>query len=132
SPFGSDFDDFILNIHADHLVQRNSQGAYAKIGFRKQTAVTVDYSRGTTDCSHSFKFLLRRCPNKNSTIVKTYTMNLGSDSAGAMTSDMPEPNSFLDIEKTASFSTTERFGGCPLPFPSVNLLYGGGVPVLVQ
>ena len=131
-PFGSDFDDFSLSLNGTHLIEKDGQGAFVKIGYAKKTSVTVNYSRGTTDCAHSFKFMLRKCPNKTSTVTKTVQLNIGTGSTGSVTFDVPSTNLFLDIEITAAGSSLKKYGGCGLPIPMTNLLYGGGVPVLAQ
>jgi hypothetical protein len=131
-PFGSDFDDFFLTLSGSHLVEKDALGAYAKIGFRESSKIKVSYRRGTTDCSHQFRFLIRKCPNKDSTVKKTYTLNPGRGDSAEVTFDISGKNLFLDIEIVASASSTKQFGGCTLPIPITSLLYGGGVPVLIQ
>ncbi len=130
-PLGSDFDDFILTLTGDFLVEKDAMGAFAKIGATKGHAISVDYQRGTSDCSHAFKFLLRKCPNKESTVAKTYTFSPNVSSAGHFDFTPPAGQYFLDIEMDVGSSTNHQYGGCTVPFPLSNMLYGGGVPALV-
>lgn len=129
-PFGGDFDDFTLTLAGPLILEKDSNGAQGRIGSRSKGRVAVSYSRGTTDCSHLFRFKWRKCPNKDSTVVKTAELDVGRGDSGQLQLEIPASKLFLDVELATSASSTKNFGGCPLPMTVTTALYGGG-PVLV-
>lgn len=129
-PFGGDFDDFALTLSGPMIVEKDSNGAQGRIGSRSKGKISVSYSRGTTDCSHLFRFKWRKCPNKDSTVVKSAELDVGRGESGQLELDVPASKLFLDIELATTASSTKKFGGCPLPTTVTTALYGGG-PVLV-
>jgi hypothetical protein len=127
---GSDFDDYYLTFNGEMLV--NKGNAYnGELALKPGADVALSYKRGTTDCSHNFVFIFRRCPNKGATEVGRQELNIGRNNSGSITLKSPAKASFLDIVMKVSASTTRQYGGCGLPTPVENRLYNSLQPGFV-
>lgn len=127
-PLGSDFDDYVLTITGSHLLLESSLPTSGRIGVSKSGEVQVAYRRGTTACAHDFAFVVRRCPNKDSTELARFKLDIGAGNTGTTTFKVPKGNVFLDIVMTVNSSSRRDYGGCTLPTTITNKLYGNALP----
>lgn len=99
-PFDVDYDDYTFAISGPKVLFDKALPFGFAIGAKEPTSVTVTYSRGKTTCNHSFEFVARKCPNKNSTVVEgPFTLNGSSQSQ--LTFELRKTNVFVDVKFTA-------------------------------
>ena len=126
-PLGSDFDDYKLDLEGE-LTREGALPTAGRIGMKKKGSVTINYIRGTTACSHDFAIVVRRCPNKDAKELARHKLIIGSGNSGSTSFKVTHDNVYLDIVMTVSGSSRNDFGGCGLPFPLTNKLYGNAMP----
>lgn len=124
-----DYDDYTLTVSGNLLVEGNSP-SNKRIAVARKGTVTVSYNRGTTACNHNFTFVMKRCANKDSSVISgsEKSLAIGISDSGSTTVNVPEDGVYFDVIMTVTGSSRRDFGGCaPTPlFPQItNRLYGG-------
>lgn len=116
-PVNVDYNDYALTFTGALNVQTIGLGL--RLGATKPTKIDVSYRRMQSDCRHAFEFVVRKCPNKNSTALATVKI----DGVGQTTAsiDVKKANSFIDVILTS----TGGGGDCKdLIIPWTKSLYG--------
>ncbi len=120
---GSDFDDFLLSVTGRVVVDRQNAGN-TRLGIAEATTLEFSYIRGSSDCYHSFEFIVRKCPNEKSTTISKAALSPATATSASTSLQIPQGNVFLDIlMKVDGNSPTRRHGGCKVGFSTSRFLY---------